>query len=646
MNLDLDFLYYRNFRFDGKFHIRCTGYDLDKVARIRYELERIEPGGAVHLTGMSTRSQSFSGVLADHGCPATLSTKVQAGTYRISPRVVLLDAHALARGLPPGARGVIDLEPLTLVITEQELTRNLLDNVPLASSLRRRRRALDETLSVRPLNDPFVQLGEPAGTPAVGKSLPPLLVKFAPGGFDQLQADLQPRSHSKLVRLWPKLASVIKLQPLLSPHEQDDPRVQALARHYLIEQPHSMLNDTFLALSRTLAALPYVETLQFQTEQPEPHPFLFLAAGALATLLTGAAVVAGNRAYDNAQPTPDFEPKQHYLDAPDGRWQGLNVLQAWGLSVRGRGARIHFSDSGLFPNHEDLRNNPALKIVALEPNDDPQHGTASVGMLLAADNAFGVTGISHESELFVYHNRAKDSTGRLRALKDLLRQVEPGDIVGINRQTANGSDLYTFLPAVHDRDWWDMVRSLTERGAVVLVAASNGSNRTDKKVGSVQGRGVDLSQWRNFYDHGDAGAILVGACQSWDGKPHKYSNHHYRHRMLNAWGDSVTTLSYGELQDKPGDDRDYTDNYAGTSSATPMVTGALALIQSYAMEQHHLYLNAEQMHLLVMASGYDDASEAGSEVLPMGARPNVQGALLLLDQVLGSGRFLSARDAL
>ena len=45
------------------------------------------------------------------------------------------------------------------------------------------------------------------------------------------------------------------------------------------------------------------------------------------------------------------------------------------------------------------------------------------------------------------------------------------------------------------------------------------------------------------------------------------------------------------------------------------------------------------MHLLVMASGYQDATRADSEVLPMGARPNVQAALALLDQILGGGRF-------
>ncbi|AXM95092.1 hypothetical protein DVB73_04365 [Pseudomonas plecoglossicida] len=133
--------------------------------------------------------------------------------------------------------------------------------------------------------------------------------------------------------------------------------------------------------------------------------------------------------------------------------------------------------------------------------------------------------------------------------------------------------------------------------------------------------------------------MLVGACHSWDGKPHQYSNYNYRYRMLNAWGDSVATLGYGALQGKDGHDRDYTNNYGGTSSATPMVTGALALIQSYAMEQHHLYLNANQMHLLVMQSGYQDATLPHDDRLPMGARPNVLGALMLLDRILQAGRF-------
>jgi hypothetical protein len=45
------------------------------------------------------------------------------------------------------------------------------------------------------------------------------------------------------------------------------------------------------------------------------------------------------------------------------------------------------------------------------------------------------------------------------------------------------------------------------------------------------------------------------------------------------------------------------------------------------------------MHLLVMQSGYKDATLPDASRLPMGARPNVLGALVLLDQILQAGRF-------
>jgi hypothetical protein len=52
------------------------------------------------------------------------------------------------------------------------------------------------------------------------------------------------------------------------------------------------------------------------------------------------------------------------------------------------------------------------------------------------------------------------------------------------------------------------------------------------------------------------------------------------------------------------------------------------------------------MHLLVSASGYQDATLPGTDVLPMGHRPDVQGALVMLDRLLGGGRFHSRRDEL
>lgn len=632
MTLNLDFVYYRNFRFDGKLHVRCSGPDLHKVNRIRYELERAGPDGPVSFKGVSAYSQARSGKLSDHGCPATLVAEEAAGVYSIRPRVVLLDEHARAMNRPTGAAGVIDMPPLVLDIQAEEINRSVLDKVPLSSTDARRKRDVAPTVVPELLAQALPVL-------APGVSCPTLIVVFSEGGHARLLNDLEPTSGSVLVRYWPNLKTVLMPRPVLSEQERDEHKLEALRDCCLLDQPASMLNDTYIELLKTLSALDYVQNMHFLPPVAPPNIFVLGIAGLIATVLTGAAVVAGNRAHENATATPDFEARQTYLDQPGPRWQGLNVRKAWTGDVTGKGSRIHFSDEGLHARHEDLRDNPNLKIVSIEPQTYADHGTASVGLILAARNGFGATGISHDSELYVYNHIKTDAQGSYQALKDLLRNVEPGDIVGINRQTAHVSVLSTMLPALHDKLWWSVMKQLAQRGAVVVNAAANGSNQTIANKGTRQSEGVDLSNWSYFQDHGDAGVILVGACRSYDGKPHLYSNHHYPYRMLNAWGDRVVTLSYSDLQDFAGSDRDYTATYGGTSSATPMVCGALSLIQSYAMQHHHIYLNGNQMHQLVMQSGYDDATLPDTDVLPMGARPNVHGALVLLDHILGGGVF-------
>ena len=625
MNLKLDFVYYRNFTFDGNFHVRCSGDDLHKVKSIHYLLERTDAEDVIHLDGLTVPSQVSSGRVANHGCPATLSCDARAGSYRIRPQVTLLDSEVLKLNLPSDADATFRPGPLLIDVSQGESTRRLLDSVPLTAGSTRRKRAIQAAGAF-----PYRPEGE---------RYPALIVTFSEGGYALFTADLKPDSASVLARYWPDLQHVIHPQPFLGPQEQEDPRFQVLANHYWIEQPQSMLNDTFVALIQTLEALDYVEATSFVPPQLEQGNVLLAGAAIIATLLTGTAYVLGTDANEEAQPTPDFETLQRYLNAPGSRDKGLNIRKAWEADVKGKGARVHFSDGGLNVNHEDLRGNPKLKIIPPVVDDDPDHGTASVGVLLARDNGLGMTGVCHAAELFLYDNRAKDAQGYSQTLKKLLAYARAGDIVAINRQTANINALGTFLPSLHDKPWWDVCRYLVERGAVVINAACNGTYQDDANAGTVKGFGVDLGEWRYFNDHGDAGAILVGACHSWDGKPHAYSNYNYRHRMLNAWGDSVATLAKGTLQDKRGPDRDYRDNYAGTSSATPLVAGALALIQAYAMEQHHLYLNSDQMHLLVMQSGYKDATLPHTDKLPMGARPNVLGALMLLDEILQTGRF-------
>lgn len=647
MSIDIEILYYRNFNFDGKFHLRCIGPDLHKIKRIRYVLRVINARGPKRLHSFSSSSQVDSGLLVDHGCPAILGTDLRHGRFEITASITLTDEQIIQLDLPSDADATITWPTMVIEIQPEEADRRILDRVPLTgASLRVKRSAAPPETGPRPVYDPLLAgfSGLPDG--AADKALPALLVKFGKDGFASFVADLEPDSRSRLVRLWPNLKQVIQLQPVLSAEEHDDDALAVLRDYYLLAQPASMFNDTFIALLRTLAALDYVESLSFPPAEQEPGNLIAAALAALvATLITGAAVVAGDDAHDESQPTPDFDALQTYLDAPTASHKGMNIRSVWSKQVTGKGTRVHFSDGGLFARHEDLRGTDRLRVISDQPNAEPAHGTASVGLLFAQANSFGMNGICHDCELYLYDNRAIDHRKYPRTPAALLRQVRAGDIVAINRQSASIHVLSTFLPSLHERDWWDVCEALTARGAVVVNAAANGSNQSLADKGTALGHGVDLGQWPYFDDHGDASTILVGACQSWDGKPHQYSNYGYRYRMLNAWGDSVATLGYGKLQDKKGDDRDYTNSYGGTSSATPLVTGALSLIQSYAMRQHHVYLNADQMHLLVMATGYQDATLPLTDVLPMGRRPNVEAALALLDRLLGGGSF-SAHDEL
>lgn len=647
MSLDLNFVYYRNFRFDGKFHLRCQGDDLTKVARIRYELRRISATGSIDLGGVSSRSHARTGSLSDQGCPATLLTVSRSGRFEITPKVYLLAPQGQARDRSAGADQAIVMPTLVIDIQDGEAQRSILDKVPLGYTPTRVRREVVEQGAAPQVIDPWGARQAQLPRPAEGERYPPMLVRFRKGGLQALLADLKPESGSSLAGRWPELADHLALQPLLDAQEQQDPQLAALRPYCQLEQPAGMSNARYREWLGTLSALEQVESLHLSSLQlADPNVFAAGAAAVLATLLTGAAVAAGDRAYEDAQPTPDFESQQKYLDGAEANTKGLNVRKAWAKNVKGQGVRIHFSDGGLFPDHEDLQGDPKLKVIVATPNNNPKHGTASAGVLVAAKNGFGVTGVSHASELFLYDNNAFNAYRDSLTLKAMLRHVQPGDIVGVNRQTANIEVLSTFLPSLHERQWWDAMQALSQRGAVVLNAACNGSNATLSDKGTVQSYGVDLSHWPYFEDHGDAGCIVVGASHSWDGKPHQYSNYKYPYRMLNAWGDSVTTLSYGDLQDKQGEDRDYTASYSGTSSATPLVTGALALIQSYAIEQHHLYLDGNQMHLLVMASGHGDASLPHDPVLPMGKRPDVYAALVLLDEIVGGGRFTQGKDEL
>lgn len=292
--------------------------------------------------------------------------------------------------------------------------------------------------------------------------------------------------------------------------------------------------------------------------------------------------------FATADTTPDFTFRQTYLDEGNG----MNVRNAWALPATGLGATIRHLDFGVYRHHEDLGN---ITVVNSRPEtEDCNHGTASTGCIAATKNGFGVTGIAYEGRFFFY------DTGDL---DKIVRDVEEGDIVGLDIQfSVNGK----LLPVIDSKSWWDKINALTRAGATVILAAGNG--------------GLDLAPAAgNLYDFGNSGSLLAGACSHDTGRRAYFSNYGHYTSLINSWGDwSVATTGYGGLQTLPGNNRNYTSSFSGTSSATPLSVGAVGVLQGYLIQKYGLVLPAKVMIEVLSFSGYMQGLPDG-----IGRRPNV-----------------------
>lgn len=294
--------------------------------------------------------------------------------------------------------------------------------------------------------------------------------------------------------------------------------------------------------------------------------------------------------------TPNFESQQRYLDGGD-RF-GMNVREAWRMGIRGRRATVRFLEWGLFERHEDLIGNITVARTNLDRN--PDHGTATAGVLVAKNNGFGVTGICHEARAFYYDHLQLDA---------IIEDCSPGDIIGIYKQL-------NVWPADRDEATYLRLRILSqELDCVVLLLIGNHFsdirwNGGRQNYGQTTVAGCNpqtgLRLHTNFW------SLPQGNNNPLDGS----------NSVLNSWSANVTTLGYGDLFFPNGDrNRSYTSQYSGSSSATPLVSGVFALVQS-ALMQRFTYMDGQTLREVVRSTGYTEGVPGG-----IGPRPNAERAI-------------------
>ncbi len=361
--------------------------------------------------------------------------------------------------------------------------------------------------------------------------------------------------------------------------------------------------ERVIALARRLHALAEVEYAELESlDAPPPPP-----------------------ATDIAPPTPLHESLQTYRAATSG----VDVEHVWSrYGIRGdAGLRVTDCEYLYNPSHEDLAG-----LVQLQPNvvsmytafgDD--HGTAVLGVLASGWNAYGTTGSVPDCSVWFYPEFSELTTGsqnRAACVTAAIAASAAGDIVMLEMQAdgpASGSGDY--VPAEFNLSVWNAVKTGSDAGVITVAAAGNGNQNLN-----------DTALFAGYQGRGDSGAILVGA-GSTERTKLSFSTHGARVN-LQGWGNSVFTTGYGGYATYGGDaNQRYTSAFSGTSSATPIVTSAVALLQSVAIRVLERRLTPAEVREILVGTG---RAQTGSNATtaPIGPLPDLAAAceaLLQLD---------------
>jgi len=301
-------------------------------------------------------------------------------------------------------------------------------------------------------------------------------------------------------------------------------------------------------------------------------------------------ILAGPVPKPMALPIPgNYQPQQGYLNPASSTPTGIDANYAWTQTGgTGTGVTICDLEYSWNYNHNDISKAASSQINTnvADPLSDNNHGTAVIGQLVADNNSWGTTGICYGANLKTcgtYYGTPSPSWNVPGAMAVAIASLSAGDIILLEQQwdyDGNSSTL-DFLPI----EWWlnysPNAQTFNGVYAAITNAISNGIHVVE--AGGNGAQNTDLLTW-----YGNSGAIIVGAGGAYSGGTYPYGDlqklwfSSYGNRFdLQGWGENVVTTGYGDLYGLEGTNYWYTNTFSGTSSASPIVAGALACAEGY-----------------------------------------------------------------
>jgi hypothetical protein len=285
---------------------------------------------------------------------------------------------------------------------------------------------------------------------------------------------------------------------------------------------------------------------------------------------------------DIAPVTPDFSSEQLFLDASPVGF-GFDIAHRW-PGADGSNVVIADIEYGFDPTHEEFED-MLISTLGYQSGWYQFHGNGVLGMLVAPDNGYGVTGMVPGAEILMVSPFVEPDFYDVAVAIDMAtEELDAGDILLIEQQWVEDD---IFLPVERLPAVFDAITLAVAKGIVVIEPSGNG------------GCDLDDPRWDGWFDRSqrDSGAIIVGGGASPLGGLPPRSWYPlggcYGDRVdVQGWFDGGVTTSaadgvpaYVDLFFPDEDGRQaYTSSFGGTSAAAPMVAAIAAAANSMAWE--------------------------------------------------------------
>jgi hypothetical protein len=342
---------------------------------------------------------------------------------------------------------------------------------------------------------------------------------------------------------------------------------------------------------------------------------------------------------------PDFVPNQGYLRPANSTPSGINAEYAWTQpGGNGTGVTVCDLEYSWNYNHTDITKAPPSQInpnPILDPFSDNNHGTAVIGELVSNNNSWGTTGICYGASLKTCGvTEVSKGYNVAGAIGYAIANLTAGDVILLEQQW----DYYQqwdpdegwiisrrYIPI----EWWTSnyynypdypdYQLQSENSVYVAIKAAIAVG-----INVVEAGGNGDVNTRELPWAGDSGAIIVGAGGNLERLSfpnlgeYSWGSSYGPRFNLQGWGANVTTTGYGYAYNSSGANYSYTNRFGGTSSASPIVAGAVAAVQGNRLALDLPILWPGEMRSLLNATGTRQRGDTTENIGPL---PNLRQAL-------------------